>query len=226
MLTSKFNKIGDTSFRVADQLQGYLLLLEWWHLNFENRNVKESELEEKFVKWAKKENIYGYKVKNKFGRIKFVLNTISKKTNIITKNKNKTYTLNKEYDSKNPSLDFFVKIQKYYKTKNIKPFGEMCKFLYKNRHNENINTNNVIFAFFVIDSKESFEELYNMGHLGIQNKILNVLFNDNFSDINKLNSDQLYKRLSYRKPNKERKQLTLELFDLKLKNKTLKKEKK
>jgi hypothetical protein len=62
MLIDNFNKFGDTSFRVSDQLKYYrLLILKLGDLDEEELNKFDDE---EFRDWCKEEGIYNYSDKN------------------------------------------------------------------------------------------------------------------------------------------------------------------
>jgi hypothetical protein len=163
MLIDNFNKFGDTSFRVSDQLKYYrLLILKLGDLDEEELNKFDDE---EFRDWCKEEGIYNYSDKN-FNRYKFVISFL-KKIGLLKYNDEKIdrVFLKKICDdiSTKPEATFFNAIIKNATLdKTNKAFKEMCSFILKSEISE-FNLETLSLCFFCYDGETTFKELYEKG---------------------------------------------------------------
>jgi hypothetical protein len=163
MLIDNFNKFGDTSFRVSDQLKYYrLLILKLGDLDEEELNKFDDE---EFRDWCKEEGIYNYSDKN-FNRYKFVISFL-KKIGLLKYNDEKIdrVFLKKicEDISTKPEATFFNAIIKNATLdKTNKAFKEMCSFILKSEISE-FNLETLSLCFFCYDGETTFKELYEKG---------------------------------------------------------------
>lgn len=99
MLFKNFNKLGGTEFRVKDQIQGQTILANFLLNYFENEGINEIDIKtinEHFILFTKKEQIYSYKkndkIKNRFLMVSKLLKQIE-----LIEIKNNLLSLNKQF---------------------------------------------------------------------------------------------------------------------------------
>lgn len=168
MKWSEFNKIGDTCYRVKNQINGYTTFAKWFLSTNGNGDMQ------LFAEWTKKEEIYKYRIKNN-RYFKIILNNALHKYKVIKKIKGK-YLQNFNDESQiNDILNNLTKTEGLNNKLNIetcKAFRETLNFMIKN---PSLNNAKKIFcAFSVYEEGDNFFDLYNCPNIfmNIARKIL------------------------------------------------------
>lgn len=168
MKWSKFNKIGDTCYRVKNQINGYTTFAKWFLSTNGNGDMQ------LFAEWTKKEGIYEYRIKNNH-YFKNILNNALHKYKVIKKIKGK-YLQNFNDESQiNDILNNLTKTEGLNNKLNIetcKAFRETLNFMIKN---PSLNNAKKIFcAFSVYEEGDNFFDLYDCPNIfmNIARKIL------------------------------------------------------
>lgn len=191
----KPNKFGATEYRFKDQISAYVFLINWI-LKYQEKNPfsKKDTVEKAFRKFCKDEDIYEYKISNKFrNRFEMVIQNLTKNLHILHFDENtKKYKLDEKFDIRNPQSSFLFFMQNAWEEFDF-PFKRMLEFMYKNK---NLNdAKKLSLAFMVYDGKESFEYLYKID-------VINKIIDDEFKDV--VPTDDLWKIIKFRKPIKNR----------------------
>lgn len=162
MKTDKFNKIGDTSYRVGKQIQGYALILEFLESFFIKKDetvieLDGNDLNKEFIKYCKNENIYSYQKEDKIDRFQlaskllFQINLLKKIDDKVIINKE---IFNSFYDDQ-PENFFFNKF-----INSFDFFNKAMEFIGK--HNDiSIDAKDLIITMLIYDKHEDdFEKLF------------------------------------------------------------------
>ncbi|MGL4343419.1 MAG: hypothetical protein ACRCRZ_02560 [Metamycoplasmataceae bacterium] len=191
MLSSKFNKIGDTAFRAKSQIVAYSNLLNF--LIEENEEIikikDKEELDEKIKKWAREEDIYFYSENDKLNRSSIILNVFRKKMMIIENNNHKiqiSQNIKDEFKNCQNVEEFFFK----YLYKNYAPFKEIINFAFNYEKKVNIDFLIISFLVFENEEKENVQYIYEtIERLGIDDfmKFLSKKYLESLNKNNHLN---------------------------------------
>lgn len=170
MKTSNFNKIGDTCYRIKNQINGYISFAQWFLETDKNKRNMES-----FKEWTKENNVYNYnKVKIKYYNM--ILRNALEKYKVIKKNSTGEYIQNFEDNSAiNDILNNLTKTNEQFKKRSNETcvaFREMLNFMIDFPHLN--NAKKIFYSFATYQKGDNFVDLYNKKNIfeDISNKIL------------------------------------------------------
>ena len=226
MKIDKFNKIGDTSYRVGKQIQGYALILEFLE-SFIKKDEEEIELDSnylncEFIEYCKNENIYSYQKEGDIDRFQLASKLLFQ-INLLKEIDDKVI-LSKEifnqFYKEQPENFFFNKFINWFDF-----FNKAMEFISKQK-DESIDATDLIIAMLIHDNHEDdFEKLFEYVSRTKENDYDDLflklsLKSLGLKDLNQINIsvDQFYK---YRKPpkgKKENKQKLIKFLSAKKEN--------
>lgn len=195
MKIENFNKIGDTCFRVGNQINAYLSFAKWF-LNFiEDQGVEPTDSD--FKKWTKNSGIYNYG-KDKINRLNFVKKNCIEVYKILFKNNDGKYKINIDEKKLKYSL-----LNSLSNTKNnnhsCASFKEMLNFMVKNPTKN--NARKIFLAFAIFEIGDNFSKMYD------DEKILEKAILEKYPD--NANVNIIYRKNFFsRKPSKYLKQIS------------------
>ena len=177
MLFKDFNKLGDTTFRVGDQILAYSNVIEFL-IDYQDELQKinsDDELDRLIKDWAELEGLYKYQKSAKSDNIKrfgMIFGLLKDKMKIIDNNGYhyfvKPEILQKIENEQWIQTIFFVQLYE-----NYKPFQEIMNFVYS-KSNLSLDVDEIILTFLLLDTnnQENVEELYTtINTFGVQDFI-------------------------------------------------------
>lgn len=157
MKTSKFNKIGDTCYRIKNQINGYISFAQWFLGTSENKRNMES-----FKEWAKENGVYNY---NKIRRDYYghIFGNALKKYKVIKKDATGKWIQNFENDSAiDDILNNLTKTNEQFENEKSNEtcmaFKEMLNFMIRFPHLN--NAKKIFYAFSTYQKDDDFGDLY------------------------------------------------------------------
>ena len=165
MLLKNFNKLGDTTFRVGDQILAYSNVIEFlisYKEQLQKINSNE-ELDRLIKDWAEIEGLYKYKKDAKSDNIKrfsFIFSLLKEKMKIID-NEGFYYYVKPEFLKKLEKEQWIQTIFFEQLYQNYPPFQELMSFIYK-KPNLTLSVDEIILTFMLLDTEnqENVEGLY------------------------------------------------------------------
>ncbi len=149
-----FNKIGDTCFRVGNQINAYLSFSKWF-LNFIQENNAEPT-DNDFKRWTKDSGIYDYG-SDQTNRLNFVKRICMDVYKIIFKDNNGNYYMNiNEKKLKYSLLNTLSDAQN--NDQSCAAFKELLKFMEKNP--EKNDAKKIFLAFAIYETGDDFSKMY------------------------------------------------------------------
>lgn len=170
MLFSDFNKLGDTSFRVKQQLVGMIDFLNFLNDFFASEEFDYSKISDEFKKWTEMKGIYYYnKTGNetsetkKINRAQIVFSQIAS-INVLPNSNINNITKNEIEDTiekinKSPKAYFINSILKNKNKKNKNfAFKELVNYVLNSSKGE-LDSEHLVLCFMVWNGEESFAQL-------------------------------------------------------------------
>lgn len=188
MKHKEFNKLGDTSYRVEKQVNGWWQFFVWVVSNKDSlRGLDDASKDKMFKTWCKDEQIYNYPTNDKQNRFKLLISSLEKWKFI-----SKDFEPQIDIDSSNSEPFESIFFRTLYN--NYSPFKKGIDFILNSKDIE-IKFINFYLAFIVFEEGDSFESLYQKD----TDEIIDLIAKKSLDNIN---IDSYINTLNFRKPPK------------------------
>lgn len=218
MLCKEFNKIGGTEFRVKNQINGYTTLVCFLRDNIKNKeNIK--EINEKFLNFTKREQIYSYKTEDKIQNRFLMVSKLLKQIGLIELKEKEIFISKQKIFNflENPKLFLFNEF-----TNQFKFWQKGIEYLYSKK---NLDSFWFSIALQIFNPKEdnSFCDVYEK----VSNNFDSVIDELIFKLYETTNPKEISPKMflgSYKKPDQKRNEIFIELLNNVMKKQKISKE--